>query len=130
MIGDFTSTTLPSAVTGALSRVIAWQADRSAFDPAASVTLTSAGSSLYDAGVRVTKPRVMGHRNLSLTACPGNTAYPQVASIRASAASQWKGGQYVQPAARFTAVTARRVLDTRHGTGAPKAPSARTAHWC
>ncbi|MDN5766686.1 MAG: N-acetylmuramoyl-L-alanine amidase [Humibacillus sp.] len=121
VIGDFTSTSFPSAVTGALSRVIAWQADRSAFDPATSVTLTSAGSTRYDAGVRVTKPRVMGHRDLSLTSCPGNTAYPQVASIRASAASQWKAGQYVQPAARFTAVTARRVLDTRRGTGAPKA---------
>ena len=121
VIGDFTYTTFPSAVTSALSRVIAWQADRSAFDPAASVTLTSAGSTRYAAGVRVTKPRVMGHRDLSLTSCPGNDAYPQVATIRSSAASQWKAGQYVQPAARFTAVTARRVLDTRRGTGAPKA---------
>ena len=121
VIGDFTSTSFPSAVTGALSRVIAWQADRSGFDPATSVTLTSAGSTRYDAGKRVTKPRVMGHRDLSLTSCPGNTAYPQVTSVRSRAASAWKSGQYVQPAARFTAVTARRVLDTRRGTGAPKA---------
>lgn len=121
VIGDFTNVPFPSAVTSAVSRVVAWQADRSAFDPAASVTLTSAGSTRYAPGVLVTKPRVMGHRDLSLTECPGADAYPQVPSIRSSATAQWNTGQYVQPAARFTAVTARRVLDTRRGLGAPRA---------
>ncbi len=77
---------------------------------------TSAGSSRYAAGVRVSKPRVMGHRDLALTACPGDLAYPQLPSIRSSAASQWSSAQYVGRAARFTPITARRFLDTRIGT--------------
>ncbi|GAA2488070.1 N-acetylmuramoyl-L-alanine amidase [Terrabacter carboxydivorans] len=121
VIGDFTSVPFPSAVRTAVARVVAWQADRSAFDPSASVTLTSGGSTRYAPGVRVTKPRVMGHRDLSLTDCPGDAAYPQVPGIRSAAASEWRAGQYSGRANRFTPVTARRVVDTRSGVGAPRA---------
>lgn len=41
--------------------------------------------------------------------------------IRTSVVATWKAGRYVQPAARFTHVTARPVLDTRNGTGTPQA---------
>lgn len=122
VIGTFTSVTMPSAVTSAVSRTIAWQADRSSFDPGSSVVLTSAGSSRYDAGVRVTKPRVMGHRDLSLTSCPGDAAYPQVPSIRSSAASTWRTYQYVVGRSVYVPVTARRLLDTRTGLGTSQRP--------
>ena len=122
VIGTFTTVTMPSAVTSAVSRTIAWQADRSSFDPGSSVVLTSAGSSRYDAGVRVTKPRVMGHRDLSLTSCPGDAAYPQVPSIRSSAASTWRTYQYVVGRSVYVPVTARRLLDTRTGLGTAQRP--------
>ncbi|MFM6848971.1 MAG: peptidoglycan recognition protein, partial [Terrabacter sp.] len=122
VIGTFTSVQLPSAVTSAVSRTIAWQADRSSFDPGTSVVLTSAGSSRYDAGVRVTKPRVMGHRDLSLTSCPGDAAYPQVPSIRSSASSTWRAYQYVVGRSVYLPVTARRLLDTRTGLGTTRRP--------
>jgi hypothetical protein len=122
VIGTFTSVRFPSAVTSAVSRTIAWQADRSGFDPATSVVLTSNGSSRYEAGVRVTKPRVMGHRDLSLTSCPGDAAYPQVAAIRTSAASTWRASQYVVGRSVYAPVTPRRVLDTRIGLGATRRP--------
>ena len=122
VIGDFTSVSFPSAVRTAVAEVVAWQADRSAFDPASSVTLTSGGSTRYDAGVRVTKPRVMGHRDLSLTSCPGDAAYPQVSGIRSSAASQWRAGQYAGRAGGYTPFPAKRFLDTRSGLGAARAP--------
>ncbi|MGO4600026.1 N-acetylmuramoyl-L-alanine amidase [Terrabacter sp. 2RAF25] len=122
VIGDFTNVRLPSAVTSAVSRTIAWQADRSGFNPASSVVLTSGGSTRYDAGVRVTKPRVMGHRDLSLTSCPGDAAYPQVASIRSSASSTWRAYQYVAGRSVYVPVTARRLLDTRTGLGTTKRP--------
>lgn len=124
VIGDFTSVPFPSAVRTAVARVVSWQADRSAFDPASSVTLTSAGSTRYAAGVRVTKPRVMGHRDLSLTSCPGDAAYPQVPGIGSAAATQWRAGQYAGRPGRYTPVAARRFVDTRSGLGAPRAPLA------
>lgn len=122
VIGDFTSVKFPSAVTSAVSRTIAWQADRSGFNPASSVVLMSGGSTRYDAGVRVTKPRVMGHRDLSLTSCPGDAAYPQVASIRSSASSTWRAYQFVAGRSVYVPVTARRLLDTRTGLGTTKRP--------
>ncbi|RKT77303.1 N-acetylmuramoyl-L-alanine amidase [Terracoccus luteus] len=117
VIGDFTRSSFPSAAVSAVSRVIAWQADRSGFDPGAGVTLTSEGSTRYPAGTRVVLPRVVGHRNLSLTSCPGDTAYPQVAGIRSSAASTWRAGQYRAAPGLYTPLTARRVVDTRTGLG-------------
>ncbi|NUR16631.1 MAG: hypothetical protein HOQ13_10005, partial [Dermatophilaceae bacterium] len=122
VIGTFTSVSLPSAVTSAVSRTIAWQADRSSFDPGSSVVLTSTGGSRYDAGVRVTKPRVMGHRDLSLTSCPGDAAYPQVPSIRSAASSTWRTYQYVVGRSVYVPVTARRLLDTRTGLGTTQRP--------
>ena len=121
VIGDFTSIPFPAAVQSSVAKVIAWEADRTPFDPSSSVTLLSAGSTRYSPGVRVTKPRVMGHRDLSLTSCPGDSAYPQVAGIRSSAASQWRAGQYAGRAGRYTPVAARRFIDTRSGLGAPRA---------
>ena len=42
VIGDFTSTPFPSAVQSSVAKVIAWEADRTPFDPSSSVTLLSA----------------------------------------------------------------------------------------
>lgn len=94
VIGDFMSVPLSSAAASTVTKVAAWEADRSHFDPSTSVTLTSAGSSRYKAGVTVTKPRLMGHRDLSLTECPGDKAYAQVAGIRTNAGSIWRAGQW------------------------------------
>ncbi|WP_323099348.1 SpoIID/LytB domain-containing protein [Intrasporangium sp. YIM S08009] len=94
VIGDFTSTPMSSAAQSTVTRVAAWEGDRSLFDPSSSVVLTSAGGTRYKAGVRVTKTRVVGHRDLSLTSCPGDRAYPQVASIRSGAGSIWRAGQW------------------------------------
>ena len=122
VIGTFTSVQLPSAVLSAVSRTIAWQADRSGWDPGSSVVLTSSGSSRYDAGVRVTLPRVIGHRDLSLTSCPGDAAYAQVAGIRSSASSTWRASQYVVGRSVYAPMTPRRILDTRTGLGAARQP--------
>ena len=99
VIGDFSTTALPSAVKTAVTQVVAWEGDRSLFDPSTSTTLTSSGSSRFAAGERVSVPRTVGHRDLSLTECPGDGAYAQVSSIRTAAGSIWRAGQWsVQPA--------------------------------
>ena len=100
VIGDFTSVPFPSAVQTAVTQAVAWEADRSLFDPSGSTTLTSAGSTRYAAGVHVTKPRTLGHRDLSLTECPGDAAYSrQLPAIRSDAGATWRAGQWsAQPA--------------------------------
>jgi len=122
VIGDHTSSPFPAAVVTAVEKVIAWQADRWAFNPADTVLLTSRGSSKFPEATAVTLPRVIGHRDLALTACPGDAAYPQVPTIRSGSATMWRAGQYVVAAARYAAITPRRVLDTRTGLGAPVGP--------
>ncbi|MHA3837381.1 SpoIID/LytB domain-containing protein [Terrabacter sp. AAH1] len=104
VIGDFTSVPFPAATQDTVTRLVAWEADRSLFDPTSSVTLTSAGGSKYPAGAKVTVPRTVGHRDLSLTGCPGDTAYAkQIAPIRSNAGPLWKAGQW-RPVASQTAV--------------------------
>lgn len=68
------------------------------------MTLTSAGNSKFDPGERVTLPRTIGHRNLSLTGCPGDTAYAQrLPAIRSNAGTIWRDGQW-DPQPAVTAV--------------------------
>jgi hypothetical protein len=119
VMGDFTTIPFPPAVVTAVSDVIAWQADRAGFDPSMPVVLTSGGSTLYPAGTVITVPRVMGHRDLSATECPGDLAYPQVPAIRSQAAASWLAGQ----GPRYVAATARRILGTLQVQGPTVTPS-------
>ncbi len=100
VIGDFTSVPFSPAAQSAVTQAVAWEADRSLFDPSTTTTLTSTGSTRYAAGVRVNTFRTVGHRDLSLTECPGNVAYArQVAAIRSAAGVTWRAGQWsAQPA--------------------------------
>lgn len=56
----------------------AWLADRYAIDLTALVTFTSRGSNRWKRGAEVTTDPVAGHRDMSLTACPGDALYPLV----------------------------------------------------
>ncbi len=95
VIGDYTSIPFPTATREAVTQVVAWEADRSHFDPASSVTLHSVGSSRYAAGQTPVLPRTIGHRDLSLTGCPGDTAYAQqLPTIRSEASAAWRAGQW------------------------------------
>ncbi|GAB3048271.1 hypothetical protein GCM10027053_02850 [Intrasporangium mesophilum] len=121
VMGDFTTIAFPPAVLTAVSDVIAWQADRAGFDPSMPVVLTSGGSTRYPVGTVITVPRVMGHRDLSATECPGDRAYPQVPAIRSQAAASWLAGQ----GPRYVAATAQRIagtLQVQGPTGTPSTP--------
>ncbi len=72
MIGDMTQTTASPAAEKALARVIAYAATTWHFDATGSVTLVSKGSPRYSAGTQVTLPRVLGHQQTGITACPGS----------------------------------------------------------
>jgi hypothetical protein len=72
LIGDLTRTAATREAEKALARVVGYAATTWGFDPTGTVTLTSRGSPRYANGRRVTLPRVFGHQETSVTACPGS----------------------------------------------------------
>lgn len=77
---------LPSdAALAAASRVIGWKLSLNGIDPTGTVSVTSGGSNKYPAGTVVTLNRVIGHRDVGQTACPGASLYSKLPSIRTAA---------------------------------------------
>ena len=80
-----------------LCRLLAWLADRYGLsnEPGATTTFVSRGSNLWPAGEEVEARILSGHRDMSATACPGDTVYAlleddipgRVRELRASGAS-------------------------------------------
>jgi hypothetical protein len=69
-----------------ISRVIAWKFALHRVDPASKVPFTSAGSAKYASGRVVTLPRVVSHRDVQITGCPGNQLYARLGTIRSRVA--------------------------------------------
>ncbi|MEO6126189.1 MAG: N-acetylmuramoyl-L-alanine amidase [Ilumatobacteraceae bacterium] len=80
LIGDFTSELPTPEALDALTRILAWMADRFGVDttPGATVEFVSRGSNRWSAGENVVAATVSGHRDMSATACPGDLFYPMV----------------------------------------------------
>ena len=91
LIGNYDSAAPSSRMLDAAADVIAWKLSTYGRDPMSSVSLTSAGSTRYAAGTRVTLRRVFGHRDVSLTSCPGDLVYRQIADIRTRVARRMSG---------------------------------------
>lgn len=86
VLGDFRSTTVPSAAVEAVAQVIAWKLALHRVDPASTVPVKSNGSTRYAAGATVTLPRIIGHRDVQATDCPGAALYGRLGAIRARVA--------------------------------------------
>jgi hypothetical protein len=80
LIGDFTSVMPSKEMLVSLQRTLAWMASRFqvSTDPEARVTFTSRGSNRWPVGAEITTGTVVGHREMSATACPGDRFYPFV----------------------------------------------------
>jgi hypothetical protein len=72
-IGDYSNIEAPAETLDALARYIRWKLGVHLQPLSGEVTLTSAGGSesRYGAGAHVTVNRVLGHRDVGRTACPG-----------------------------------------------------------
>lgn len=81
-LGTFDSTAPTPAMLDAYSEVIAWKFAGAGIDPNGSVAFTSGGSTTIPAGTTVTLPRVIGHRQVGATGCPGNLTFGQLQTIR------------------------------------------------
>jgi hypothetical protein len=83
LIGDFTSVMPSDEMLASLQKTLAWLAGRFSIntDPVARVTFTSRGSNKWPAGTEITTGTIVGHREMTQTACPGDTFYPFVRDL-------------------------------------------------
>lgn len=79
-IGDHGATPPTEQARASMLALLAVLADRYDIDtsPGASVSFVSRGSNRWPAGVRVTTPPLAGHRDMSLTTCPGDAVYGDI----------------------------------------------------
>jgi hypothetical protein len=68
-----------------LQRILAWRLDQGTVDPESSLTYTSNGSNKYAKGTKVNLRRVIGHRDVGETACPGNPLQSSLPWLRTNA---------------------------------------------
>lgn len=79
-IGDLGAEPPTPEARASMLRVLAWLADRFTVDtsPGATATFVSRGSNRHSAGTTVTTATIAGHRDMSVTSCPGDLVYGQV----------------------------------------------------
>jgi hypothetical protein len=82
VLGDFTRAAVPAATLEAVARVIAWRFALGRVDPASTFPYTTAGSSRFPAGTTVLLPRIVGHRDVQSTSCPGAQLHARLGTIR------------------------------------------------
>jgi len=77
MIGNFTDHAPTPAAQESLARTLLFLADRYDIDtdPTATTTFASRGSNKFPSGAVVTTSTISGHRDVTYTACPGDTSY-------------------------------------------------------
>ena len=84
-IGTNDTVKLNRKARGGVIRYLAWKLALHGAVPATATTeMTSGGGSLsrYPAGAVVSLPRVIGHRDVGSTECPGDALYAQISGIR------------------------------------------------
>ena len=87
LLGTLTTHDATPAARDALERLLAWEASRNGIDPQATEPFTNPVS-----GATITTPNIAGHRDYVATACPGDTFYPTLPTIRADTAALVAGG--------------------------------------
>ena len=89
VLGNYSAGAPSDAAIGSVGEVIAWRFANAGVDPASSVAYTSNGSVTIPAGETRTFPRVIGHRDVGSTACPGAFLYPRLNDIRNQVAARF-----------------------------------------
>jgi hypothetical protein len=86
MLGDFMNAVPPPAALHALQQLVAWKLSLHGVPTTGRVTVVvDPGDAFYTRfrpGAHVSLPRVAGHRDGDLTACPGNALYARLPSLR------------------------------------------------
>ncbi|MGW2085623.1 peptidoglycan recognition protein family protein [Streptomyces sp. NPDC001880] len=97
VIGTYTDTSAPSAVTTAVARIAAWKLGQYQGDPAGTTTLVAGATGsnnfgkAFTTGTKYTFSQISGHRDGFNTQCPGLKLYGQLPTIRSLAAGPVTG---------------------------------------
>ena len=97
VLGDFTSAEPSQAAVNAVADVIGWKFARHQIDVRGTTQFASGGSPRYASGTVVQLPRIVGHRDVGVTGCPGSRLYARMAEIRLRAAAQFDHYLTTQP---------------------------------
>ena len=92
VLGDFRTAPVPSAATEAVANLISWKFALHHVYPSSTVVHTTiTGSAKYPPGTTLTMPRIVAHRDVQATSCPGNQLYSRLGTIRTRVAQLWPG---------------------------------------
>ena len=105
VLGEYTNEVPSALAVDAAGEILGWRMFLDGVDPSGSVAFTSGGSNTVPAGVTRTYPRVIGHRDVGSTACPGNQLYGRLGEIRSIAKGDYDG--FFSTAMPFGSVDAR-----------------------
>ena len=127
-LGDHSSPAPTAAAQAAMGRLLGSLAGRYGIDlsAGATATFTSRGSNRYPAGTVVTTPTISGHRDMSLTTCPGDACYPLIRTFVTALAPCPPGSLVAPPPSEpvwatpagqptYVPVPPARLMDTRGG---------------
>jgi hypothetical protein len=88
VLGSFDTSALPAEAYSSLVSLLSWKLSLHGVSALDTVTLTSGGSTRYPAGTKVTLGTISGHRDVSLTICPGDLTYGQLGQLRSDVAAR------------------------------------------
>ena len=81
VLGDFRTATPPAAAIDALVETLAWRLDLGHVDPLSTFNGISSGNERFGPGIPVFLRAISGHRDSSLTTCPGERLYAQLPAL-------------------------------------------------
>jgi hypothetical protein len=83
VLGTFSSTVPTTAALRSVGNILGWKLFLHGADPlSGNVAFTSGGSARFPAGQQVSLPRIVGHRDVGRTECPGAQLYSRLNVIR------------------------------------------------
>ncbi|MGP5305348.1 S-layer homology domain-containing protein [Brachybacterium alimentarium] len=93
VLGDYSSTTLPAAGRQAVGRLVAWKL-LTTFQTSvtAKSSWTPGSGTRFTPGKTISLAKMMGHRDVNYTECPGLNLYNQFGTIRKEAQGYLDGG--------------------------------------
>ena len=88
MMGTYTTESPTSAELTAVGKMAGWQLSRAGVDPRGSARFTiTYDNGKYQKGETLTLNRILGHRDVYATECPGNIGYTTLGTIRSIAST-------------------------------------------
>jgi len=79
-LGQYSAASASGPQLNSIAEVISWKFASAGIDPNSRINFTSGGSSSIAAGQVVNLPRVVGHRDVGSTECPGSNLYSALGS--------------------------------------------------